>query len=556
MGKHSSPASALPQRALAAGVVLVLIVAAAAVLWRVNQDRASGSTSASAATAGATGGPTSDCQRRLNVVTATSFAPVLRRVAGRLADGPDCLALTVTQSDGQAAAATMASTGADLWIPDDGSWAKLPNTAKLATGGLAGTVLASSPLYFVTRADAAPLPDSAKSWLGLDELLVQAGSSWHLALTDPAASGDAMTAAGGLTEAMIGSQGTLVAALDLLRIWQASNPLTGIGFAPPTQPNQVTMMTESALIASGHAKDYTIVAPTDTTRLLRYAWYPSAVAMANPTTEGALTRLHQVLAGPDGAADLDAAGLRGPIWPAPAPKAAADLPPVTAAAAPAVSEHHMYHVLATWNPALRQSNMLVVVDVSGSMKEAAPGTTTPKIALVRSGIDQVVQLLPDSAQLGLWEFGSLLDPPNDWRSLVDPAPLAADQRQRLAGAEKNLQARNTGTGLYDTILGAYRYQQAHYQSSMPNVLVLITDGVNQDDPDSITLDQLNAGLAATDPNKRVQLSVFGIGNQLPVAALNSALAPVGGQVDQVQTPDQVIGALVHAVSGALSGVPR
>jgi hypothetical protein len=33
------------------------------------------------------------------------------------------------------------------------------------------------------------------------------------------------------------------------------------------------------------------------------------------------------------------------------------------------------------------------------------------------------------------------------------------------------------------------------------------------------------------------------------------LKPVGGQVDPLATPDQVTGAFVHAVSGALSGVP-
>jgi hypothetical protein len=118
-----------------------------------------------------------------------------------------------------------------------------------------------------------------------------------------------------------------------------------------------------------------------------------------------------------------------------------------------------------------------------------------------------------------------------------------------------LRARATGTGLYDTILAAYRYQSAHYRADMPNEVVIFTDGINQDDPVTISLSQLHAGLAATDPHKRVQLSVFGIGNALPAAALNSAVTAVGGQVDLLATPDQVIGAFVHAVSGALSGVP-
>ena len=90
---------------------------------------------------------------------------------------------------------------------------------------------------------------------------------------------------------------------------------------------------------------------------------------------------------------------------------------------------------------------------------------------------------------------------------------------------------------------------------MPNEVVLFTDGVNEDDPDSISLAQLHTALAGTDANKRVQLSIFGIGSAVPADLLQRSVTPVGGQVDTLTTPDQVIGAFVHAVSGALSGVP-
>jgi Ca-activated chloride channel family protein len=199
--------------------------------------------------------------------------------------------------------------------------------------------------------------------------------------------------------------------------------------------------------------------------------------------------------------------------------------------------------------------MLIVIDVSGSMADAAPGTKTAKIALVRQGVTQVDSLLPDTAMLGLWQFGSRLAPPHDWQSLVTPAPLSGGQRTAIVTAGNGLKARTTGTGLYDTILDAYRYQQAHYQSGMPDEVVLFTDGVNEDDPGSISLEQLHAGLDATDPHRRVQLSIFGIGKKVPADALTAAIAPVGGQVDLLGSQDEVIGAFVHAVSGALSGVP-
>jgi Ca-activated chloride channel family protein len=210
-------------------------------------------------------------------------------------------------------------------------------------------------------------------------------------------------------------------------------------------------------------------------------------------------------------------------------------------------------VLSTWRPELRRTNMLIVVDVSGSMGEVLPGTGSTKIDLVRRGISQVNALLPSTAQLGLWQFGSQLAPPNDWQPLTGVAPLNAPQRKAVETAATNLAARPVGTGLYDTILAAYRYQQAHYVAGLPNQVILFTDGVNEDDPVTIGVDQLKAGLAAAGKQKYVQLSVFGFGATIPADALSSALSPVDGQVDELTNSDQVIGAFVHAVSGALSG---
>jgi Ca-activated chloride channel family protein len=102
-------------------------------------------------------------------------------------------------------------------------------------------------------------------------------------------------------------------------------------------------------------------------------------------------------------------------------------------------------------------------------------------------------------------------------------------------------------------LAAYRYQQAHYVAGLPNQVIVFTDGVNEDDPVTISLNQLKAGLAAAGKQKYVQLSVFGFGASIPADSLSSAVSPVDGQVDELTNTDQVIGAFVHAVSGALSG---
>jgi Bacterial extracellular solute-binding protein/von Willebrand factor type A domain len=493
------------------------------------------------------------CPHKVTVVAATSFASVLRRVAGSMTTGPNCVAVRVIPADGRLAAPTAAALGADAWIPDDTSWATVLN--KVALPDTTGHIVATSPLYFVTRRDSPSLPANARSWLGLGRTLADVGSPWHLVLADPAASGDGLAGAGGLAGAIIGPDGPLIAGLDLFRVWDAAT--TKAAPALPTGAAQVGIVPEYALLASGHARDYTVIAPTDGTTLLNYTWLPTSAGLADPDKAAALNRLYHALTSATATQALAAARLRGPAWPSPPPQGAdtTGLPTLSAAAMAAIPAHLAYHVLSTWHPDLRRSNMLVVLDVSGSMNDPAPGTRTPKITLVRQGISQVNALLPDTAELGLWQFGSQLAPPNDWQTLVPPAPLTDTQRAAITASAGHLQARPTGTGLYDTILAAYRYQQAHYRSDMPNEVVLFTDGVNQDDPVSISLAQLRTSLAATDPNKRVQLSIFGIGRAVPANLLQPAVTPVGGQVDTLTTSDQVIGAFVHAVSGALSGVP-
>jgi hypothetical protein len=542
-GRHAAHRKPRRWRALMIAMVLLVGVGVAAAV------ALPGSSHPSRKTAADTSRASGSCTE-LTVVTASSFAPVVRSVASPLATGKDCVKVRLRVADGQAAAAVAAD--ADVWIPDDASWPQLAHTSIPESGG----VLATSPLYVVTQRAAPPLPAASQSWLGLAHTLASSGTKWRLRITNPAGSGDGMVAGAALADAMYFADGALTSALDLFRAWQHGSTATSAALALPVASDQASVIPEHALLASGHIGDYRVYAPRDGTAELRYVWVPAA-AEHDSLRLAALSRLHAALTGPAGTTALSAAGLRNPAHPTVAPPAAAaaGLPQLSAPVTAVVPEHMMYHVLATWRPSLRTSNMLIVIDVSWSMSDPAPGTPTSKIVLVRQGMAQVLSLLPNSARLGLWQFGSQLQPPDDWQSLAAPAALTPDQRAAVGIAGSNLKPLHTGTGLYDTILGAYRYQQAHYQAGMPNEVVVFTDGVNEDDPDTITLTQLRAGLAATDRGKRVQLSVFGIGKQVPADRLQPALAPVGGQVDLLTSPTEVIGAFVHAVSGALSGVP-
>lgn len=499
--------------------------------------------------------PVSSCDRVLRVVTATSFAPVLEKVGATLETGPDCVGLDTVVVDGREAAGRVAERAADLWIPDDGSWAGIARNGLLAEDGAggAGTVLATSPIYLVTDASTATRINAAGgSWLGLAGLLSRRAGV-RLAVRDPNGSGDGMVAAGSLGEAvwldrgMDASSAALSAALPSTRTVRGKDP------ALPDRAGEVGLVPEYALVpALAEEKDAAVLAGTDHTALLRFTWLPTATAVATPERAAALKKLLAALKGPVAAEALGAAHLRRPGGGPPPGAPAGRLPRLTAKPLESLGAHHVDHVFAAWYVQDRRSSILLAVDVSGSMLEPAPGTNTPLIDFVRQGCLAVGRLLPDQSSLGLWAFGSELDPPRDYQILLPTAPLSEGQRAGLTGAVGRLVGQRTGTGLYDTILAAYKAATASYREDVGNQVVIFTDGRNEDDADSITPDQLAKALKDTaDEDRPVEITVVAYGSRPEADVLEKVLAPVDGYISKVQTSEQVAAAFLHAAASGI-----
>ena len=214
--------------------------------------------------------------------------------------------------------------------------------------------------------------------------------------------------------------------------------------------------------------------------------------------------------------------------------------------------HKVDHVFATWYAEDRRTNLLVVVDVSGSMAEPAAGSTASRIELVRQGCRSVGALLPDESRMGLWEFGSRLDGDRDYRRLLGVGALDDRHRSRLAGAVGGLKARPTGTGLYDTVLAAYTSARDAYRPGVPNQVLIFTDGRNEDDADSMTAAELAAALGrAADPDRPVLLSVVTFGGAAGAKTVETAVEPVDGYVDALTDAQEVAAVFIHVAAGGL-----
>jgi hypothetical protein len=505
------------------------------------------------------------CQRKVKVVTATSFAPVLNTIAPALAEADPCVRLQITVADGRGAAALV--TEADVWIPDDASWAGAAANLPLARPGEdgkpgpagAGTIVAQSPIYMVTDArTAGKIRSAGDSWLGLAALLGDGTSGVRMVIRDPGNSGDGLVGAGAMAETVWIKQDMDASALVLSKAYEVTRTLTGPGAALPNKAGEVGLIPEYALIPllPSLTRDSAVLAGKDFAVALRYPWYPTQKAADDPATAQALVDVLDALNQPAGAAALTAAGLRNPRAAKPngPPAGAQQLPPLAAEAMPVLKPHHVDHVLATWYIQDRRTDLLMVVDASGSMDDPAPGTRTPLMELVRQGCRSMENLLPDDSRVGLWEFGAQLDPPRDYRPLLAPGPLNAAHRQATVNACGRLKTYSTGTGLYDTILAAYNAAKQTYRPGVPNRVLVFTDGLNQD-KSSITLAQLKANLGkAHDAEKPVNLSVVIFGqDKVPVEAIDDALGAVDGYLDTLKEAAEVPAVFIHVAAGGLHG---
>ena len=155
--------------------------------------------------------------------------------------------------------------------------------------------------------------------------------------------------------------------------------------------------------------------------------------------------------------------------------------------------------LVRWRALRRPANVLAAIDTSGSMAEQAPGLPVTKLAVFQKAAAQAVTLFNARSRLGLWEFSSLLDGPRDYKQLVPARPLAArvgrvDQRALIIGTTARMRAVGN-TGLYDTIDAGYRPVLRSWRADQQNILVVMTDGKNEDLA-GLSLPQLVSSLRA------------------------------------------------------------
>jgi len=181
------------------------------------------------------------------------------------------------------------------------------------------------------------------------------------------------------------------------------------------------------------------------------------------------------------------------------------------------------------------------------------GSGRPLIGLVRQNVKHLAHELPSDARLGVWGFGSQLDGARDYIVVDRFRPLSPDHRRSLAKDVDRLEALDTGTGLYDTVLAAYQSALADARPDVRFQVMVFTDGLNQDDPGGITAGRLRESLAeVADPDAAVGLTVVQVGES-STSRLEAELRPIEGQVVTIHSAHDVVASFIHLAAGGLHG---
>lgn len=498
------------------------------------------------------------CDERtvLTVAAAPAIAPVVEQVVSSAA-AQEAVGSCTDVSVEPVASAAFAESGdpdvsAALWIPEASLWvdtlADRLGEEEVETLGS----MASSPVVL------AATPAAAAQLAGTEpEGAVDASWTRVLDGTTPVATVDPTTSTEGVTtlttiQTVLGAEPGQDPPLPLVQSFvglsRAVVPTVDDAFALTADPTTSPMFatSEQSVVSHNRQSDEDSVVPvypTEGTTILDYPVVRLPLDGQAAGTAAEAAALGQVLLAAEASSVAQEAGFRSPDGEA-QPDGQEGMPADSPAALPAPTAELAQDALRTWSAVTLDSRMLAVIDVSGSMDQDA-GNGRTRAQLARDATVAASRIYPDTAQIGLWAFSELQDPPNHWVPLLDVGPLGDDlgegsRREAFVAQAATLPSRvQGGTGLYDTTLAAFRSMRSTYDPSRVNSVVILTDGRNRD-VDGIDLDTLLTALRAEfDPANPVTIIPVAMGADVDMNVLSQIAELTGGKAYQALDPADI-----------------
>ncbi|HSL26109.1 MAG TPA: extracellular solute-binding protein [Acidimicrobiia bacterium] len=144
-------------------------------------------------------------------------------------------------------------------------------------------------------------------------------------------------------------------------------------------------------------------------------------------------------------------------------------------------------LIESWEANRKTARIIMLLDVSGSMADLA-GEGYSKLELAKEAVLSSLDEFKPEDEIGLWVFSTYLNGDDDYLELISPAPLS-EIRAELEATVRNLVPEG-GTGLYDSTRAAVEAVRAGFDPAKINAVLLLTDGMCDDDPPGCELDPL------------------------------------------------------------------
>lgn len=523
------------------------------------------------------GGSACSSHETVRIAAAPEIAPIIREIGqawtGR--SGHTCANVSVVAADPAEVAKNIAATsrganglGAparterlpDMWIPDSSIWFDRLRSAGADLPIAVGRSLASSPVVIaVPQPLAATLVTAGTSatWERLTKMAVN--GSFRASTVDPARDAASLSALVTLdgSEAAGGKQ-RRAAEIGFLRSLAADHSSVRVDliarFPHATDATSLATSIAAAPLPEYEVLDYDKGSPTvplvpiygsprPSSLDYPYALLPGAKQSVSNLIGGFIDRLRgsQFTAALARVDLRDATGTAGPGFGAgltTVPKVAATAPP---------TRLEVDRALSLWRIVSQSGRLLTVIDVSGSMKTPVPtadGKTREQVTTAAAS--GALALMGDDWSYGLWTFSTKLNGNLPYRQLVPTGSLAV-QRAAASSALGGIQPTDGDTGLYDTILAAYRKAQANWDPSKSNSVLVMTDGMNAN-PGGLTRAGLIAALKRiVDPKRSIQIIAVGIG-EASRAELTQVTKVTGGGVFITTDSSDISEILLQAIA--------
>jgi hypothetical protein len=212
--------------------------------------------------------------------------------------------------------------------------------------------------------------------------------------------------------------------------------------------------------------------------------------------------------------------------------------------------------LQAWNRLGLGSRILVLNDISGTMAFPVPGTNKTRMQVaVEAGLTGL-RLFPDDTDMGVWEFSTRLDGDKDYRVRVPLGPITdrlengRTRRKEIERVTAGLAPKLTGdTGLYDSLLAAYRNVKQEWRPDKFNSVLVLTDGVGNDDPGGgLSYRELREKLAAeADPRRPIQVIIVAFGPDVDPVVMRQIARATGGAAYVTEDPREIVGVFMDAI---------